>query len=1202
MAGPFPSGVDRPSRFCSSTATDVRSNLSLGIYQLAHFAALRLLYFAAVALYLTGLPSLAQTTPEANAPASSCAAELKAGVVVESVAKNSEGEKVGLVVGDIILSCHRDGAKGQISSPFDLAEVLTEQEPRGRVTLEGARGGAKREWIMGVESWGVRTRPDLPPTLLAIYREGQELADAGKFSAAAERWRAAAAESQNYKCQWLRSWILAHAAAALSGAKEWKESDNLYREAIESVTEPDSRIRVYLLRAWASTFDQRSDLTNAEKYYRQAGVENQKLGPENLTTASNLHDLGRVLREQGDLDKAEKCHREALEIRERLAPGSREVAQSLNELAIVAVNRGNLAKAEDYFRRARDILEKILPDSIALALNFDNLGNVARERGDLAEADEYYRQSLVIAVRLSPGSLEVASVLGNLGGLASDRGDLAVAEDYYQQSLTIRRKLAPGSLEEAYAVANLGILEQHRGNLAKAEEYDQQSLTTYKKLAPDSLYTADWLTELGNIAQDREDLNKAEEYYKQALAIQERIAPESGAVAESLKGLGEIARDHKELAKAEEYTQQSLAIYEKSAPGGIGIADCLDNLGRLARDHQDMDSAEGFYRRAISIWKRLSPEREPYAKSLAGLARTMLDKQQPEEAVRIYEEALNVLDGQLGRLGGSSDVRAAYRAKHADYYLDYADLLVTQKKPELAFQVLERSRARTLLELLVEAHVDIHQGAPPELLEQEHILQATLTAKSDRRINLLEGAHNDEQLAEVSKELAAALEKYQGVEAQIRSSSPAYAALTQPQPLSAREVQEQLLDSETVLLEYALGEKRSHVFLVTSGSLDSYELPKRSEVEERAHQVYDILTSRNRWSEGETSTQRRARLAKDEAGYQRAVATLSQMILGPVAAGIKGKRLLIVADGALQYIPFAALPVPGVDPSKPPAPLIAEHEIVNLPSASVLALLRQQTNGRAAAPKDVAVFADPVFDVDDPRVKRAKLTAKSEIASEQAPAASLPYRFTRSVGDVIGGTRGTGSGLPRLVFSRQEANAIMAVTDHEKGMEALDFQANKDMALSKELGQYRIVHFATHGLLDNDHPELSGLVLSLVDSRGKPQNGFLELQDVYNMNLPVDLVVLSACETGLGKEINGEGLVGITRGFMYAGAPRVVASLWKVDDAATADLMGRFYRAMLKDGIRPAAALRQAQLEMWKDKRWADPYNWAAFTIEGEWR
>jgi CHAT domain-containing protein len=178
----------------------------------------------------------------------------------------------------------------------------------------------------------------------------------------------------------------------------------------------------------------------------------------------------------------------------------------------------------------------------------------------------------------------------------------------------------------------------------------------------------------------------------------------------------------------------------------------------------------------------------------------------------------------------------------------------------------------------------------------------------------------------------------------------------------------------------------------------------------------------------------------------------------------------------------------------------------------------------------------------------------------------------------------------------------MAITKPGTGMEALDFNANRETALSKELSQYRIVHFATHGLLDNEHPELSGLVLSLVDPEGKPWDGFLDLQDVYNLTIPADLVVLSACETGLGKEISGEGLIGLTRGFMYAGASRVVASLWKVDDVATSELMAEFYRGMLQAGLPPAAALRQAQLGMQKRKRWADPYYWAAFTLQGEWK
>jgi CHAT domain-containing protein len=268
-----------------------------------------------------------------------------------------------------------------------------------------------------------------------------------------------------------------------------------------------------------------------------------------------------------------------------------------------------------------------------------------------------------------------------------------------------------------------------------------------------------------------------------------------------------------------------------------------------------------------------------------------------------------------------------------------------------------------------------------------------------------------------------------------------------------------------------------------------------------------------------------------------------------------------------------------------------------------LALLRRQVNSRIAAPNEIAILADPVFDKDDSRVhNNSKNKQAAEPASAKETIPSIPEQLTRSLGDVGLASRRAGARLPRLAFSRQEADTIISMASVGKSMEALDFQASRETALNKDLGQYRIVHFATHGLLDNEHPELSGLVLSLVDHEGKSRNGFLDLEDVYNLNLPADLVVLSACETGLGKQITGEGLVGLTRGFMYAGASRVVASLWKVDDVATADLMGRLYQGILKDGLRPAAALRQAQLQMQAQKRWADPYYWAAFTIQGEWK
>ncbi len=192
--------------------------------------------------------------------------------------------------------------------------------------------------------------------------------------------------------------------------------------------------------------------------------------------------------------------------------------------------------------------------------------------------------------------------------------------------------------------------------------------------------------------------------------------------------------------------------------------------------------------------------------------------------------------------------------------------------------------------------------------------------------------------------------------------------------------------------------------------------------------------------------------------------------------------------------------------------------------------------------------------------------------------------------------------LRRLLFSRDEAEAILTVAPQSLGLKALDFQANRRLAMSDELSQYRVIHFATHGLLDSKHPELSGLVLSLVDEAGRPQDGFLRLHEIYNLRLNADLVVLSACQTGLGKEVRGEGLIGLTRGFMYAGAPRVIASLWQVDDAATAELMKRFYRVMIQEKLPPAAALRAAQIAMMKKKHWQSPYYWGAFVLQGEWR
>ena len=250
----------------------------------------------------------------------------------------------------------------------------------------------------------------------------------------------------------------------------------------------------------------------------------------------------------------------------------------------------------------------------------------------------------------------------------------------------------------------------------------------------------------------------------------------------------------------------------------------------------------------------------------------------------------------------------------------------------------------------------------------------------------------------------------------------------------------------------------------------------------------------------------------------------------------------------------------------------------------MLPLLRENVPTRPANEKTVALFADAVFTADDARLS-AKKTA--------APAKPIEVKLNAPI---------TRMGLSRLPFSRREANAIMALAPKTETFSALDFAANRETVLKMDLKPYRIVHFATHGWLDAEHPQFSGIVLSLVGERGEQLDGFLRLNEIYNLDLAADLVVLSACQTGLGKTVSSEGVIGLTRGFMYAGATRVMASLWNVDDAATAELMRRFYQNLLQEKRSPAAALRAAQISLVKEKRWHNPYFWAAFSIQGEWR
>ena len=524
----------------------------------------------------------------------------------------------------------------------------------------------------------------------------------------------------------------------------------------------------------------------------------------------------------------------------------------------------------------------------------------------------------------------------------------------------------------------------------------------------------------------------------------------------------------------------------------------------------------------------------------------------------------------------------------------------------LALNISERSRARGLIELLAQANAKLSKNVDPKFIAEEKELQLKRQAQEKILAKLINQTPlPKDTIKQTEAEIQNIFNQQKALKAKIRAQNPERDKLTNPEPLKLSEIQQQL-DKDTVLLQYSLGKERSYLWLVTPTSLASYELPPGEEIEEIANRFHSGLSSRN--------------LQMDSAEK------LSEIILAPVKDKLAGKRLVIVADGVLQQIPFAALadpsgeegkgvensnecrevtcnvssannnrrgidikPKPGVDINNTNyQPLMLNHEIVNLPSASTIAIQREKIANRKIAPKKIAILADPVYSSKDKRVTGKEVPLAPELDLER----SALKRSAKSL------NREGWSQLPNTLIEAQE---ILKLVPSSNSLQAFSFDANYNLATSKNLNQYQILHFATHGFVNPEQPELSGIVLSLVNKNGQQIPGYLRLADLFEQDYPAELIVLSACETGLGKNVSGEGVVGLTRGLMYAGASRVALSLWQVDDKGTSVLMQEFYKQMLQENKTPSEALRAAQRKLWANPDWRNPHYWAAFTLQGEW-
>jgi CHAT domain-containing protein/tetratricopeptide (TPR) repeat protein len=916
--------------------------------------------------------------------------------------------------------------------------------------------------------------------------------------------------------------------------------------------------------------------------------------------------LGKAERLLANADELARKHtpetsREALE-KFKSALTNFELAGDVKRQGDALDSMGGVYLELSDIQRALDSFERALPfrrqsgDTDGESFTLLGVGYTYQQLGDPVKALETYEKTAELSRRVGARKTE-ATALNNIGGVYWALNEHQKALDYYAKALPIFRE-AKDRRSESSTLMNIGNEYTALGDFEKALEYLNHSLEIRREIGDRKGEAASLHNLSTAYFQLKRDDQKALEYITKALELRRQIQDRVGE-AYSVGGLGQIELAMGNVQKALQYHTQALQLRRT-----LGVkraeAQSLLHLGEVHFALGEPDKAADFYRQSISLNESL---REPgfVATARAGLARLEASRSNIEEAKKQISAAIDTVESLRNNIA-SADLRASYFATVRDYYDFHVNLLMRHQAgsaPEAAkaLEISERGRARSLLETLVQARANLERTVDSALIERERNLARQLDAKAAYQMRLQGGEHSKEEAAILSREIATLTANYQQVKSQIITSSPRYAALAHPKPLSVAEIQSQALDGETILLEYALGAEQSYLWAVTDKSLESFVLPKREEIEKAARGVYGLLTARNERPANETAAQRNARIAKAESEYPAAAQRLSNILLKPAAHLLGQKRILLVAEGALQYLPFGALPKPGLEgnPSgEASEAMIVAHEIVVLPSASTLAMLRRDRPEAGRHTKSVAVFADPVFEETDPRLSRAR---GPETASTRATPKSAAGDLERSIKE-----SGIPTGIPRLPFTRREADAIISAAPKGTGMLALDFDASSSAATRTDLGQYRIVHFATHGLLNSTHPELSGIVLSLVDSNGKPQEGFLRLHEICNLELPVDLVVLSACNTALGKEVRGEGLIGLTRGFMYAGASRVCASLWKVDDVATAELMKRFYAAMLNRGMRPAAALRTAQTEMLREKRWQSPYYWSAFVLQGEWR
>ncbi len=951
---------------------------------------------------------------------------------------------------------------------------------------------------------------------------------------------------------------------------------------------------------------------------------------ESFDAWSGLGNFGKAvfcLRKTGQLKillgekyEAEKVFKKALALSNKHKIVDEKI-KILSALSLLASDEGRINESENYLSEALNSKTQTT-DPSAHAAALASAGEFHLYRKNPALAVEYFEQSLAewqktaelegeantlllagyafieqenfgAGIKKMQAALEKWREAGNLRGQALTFTGLGLAHlltnekqkalDFYKQA----ERMFPPDLdyfEKAVLSNGIGAIYEDYGERELSLDYRQKALELYGKSGNlyGQLATLPSLAVLSSLTGEKE---KALDYAKQATQLAEDLnAPYYLAIIR--KELGNFYLEAEDFPNALGNYQKALAHFEQTG-FRREVALIKNKLGELFLLQNRRDKARSLFDSALEIHRRVE-NRLGEAQTLFNLARLETLENNPEKALTYNRASLDLTE-TLSTDVVNSNLKRTYLSNVFERYDLYINILMNlqKQKPDgnfalTALQAAEKSRARSILENLSLSEANFVKDADAETVESEKQIRVSLNLKSDKLTDLLSRNAEKAEIDKLEKEIRQLEHELEEIRVKLKQASPIYSAVKNPPPFDIREFQNRVLDEESLLFEFSFGERESYLWTVGKNEFDFYVLPPREQIETRIKKLRELLAERE-LREGETVEDYQTRAARAETVYRQEARLLSRDLFAQISSKIAGKRLIIVPDGKLHYFPVAALPLPG---SESDEPLLLSNETLYEPSAQTLLLLNKIRHQNFEDTKHLLVFADPVFTAEDARLQTGNHQDETP-KTEQTGS----FRFAESL-----------TGLARLAASEIEGQAVTKIVGTAETRLLSGFSATRENALDPGISKYKIIHFATHGIVNEERPELSGIVLSAFNPRGERLEQIVRLHDIYGMSLNADLVVLSACDTAVGKQIKGEGLLSLNNAFLSVGAKSVMSSLWKVEDNATLELMKNFYEAMANDRLTPSKALQKAQIKLRQDARFQSPFYWAAFTVQGDYR